>query len=555
MALEESAYRWLVAWAVIFFGFLAYANTLTGEFVWDDASSVLLHKTVQDPSKFFQLFREDQHAYGRGQGNFYRPLAAASFMADFALAYDGPKPPEGVPDVSPFLFHLTNIFWHVLAALLLFAVMTRLEVPQAVRAVMPLLYALHPLHTEAVAYISGRADSMAAAFMFAGLWCGLSKRPVVAAAFSFVFFVAALLSKESASIFPVLLALCLWLRPTDARPSGVHAVAVLAPIIAGLAVYWALRATVLRFAALDVAAASPLATRLVESLQAFALYVRLIFAPTGLHMERTLAGVPVYVAAIGALLLAACVGIVVYGLRSKRPRAALGMSWFLATWAPISGIFPLNAPMAEHWLYVPLAGFLWAAAELAWPMVASHAALRRVAGVIVAVWGAWLLGLTVDRNLDWRDNEALYTATLRANPDSLRVRYNLAVTYDDLVNNPVGAKREYEALIERYARRVEQGGAADFDEGVFEARIALGRLYYEDDDVFRAQEHFRTALQMPAASVSPDIAAEAAFGLARCYLRGGDVEAARDLFQKASEVRPDLAPEAQRLLAAGPGAK
>ena len=82
---DSHAFLWTVALLLALACVLAYANTFRGEWVWDDASSVLLHKHVRDPGKFFQLFREDQHAFGRGEGNFYRPLVSVSFMADYWL--------------------------------------------------------------------------------------------------------------------------------------------------------------------------------------------------------------------------------------------------------------------------------------------------------------------------------------------------------------------------------------------------------------------------------------------------------------------------------------
>jgi hypothetical protein len=119
-----------VALAALF----AYSNTFGSDFVWDDASSILLHEHVKDPTKFAQLFAEDQHAFGRGQGNFYRPLVAASFMLDYALSRPaGPElvGPSGVPELSPFLFHVTNLAWHLLCSLMLFALLTRLEAPDS----------------------------------------------------------------------------------------------------------------------------------------------------------------------------------------------------------------------------------------------------------------------------------------------------------------------------------------------------------------------------------------------------------------------------------------
>src|SRR5512145_2849251 len=88
---SDAGFRRLILLLLALACIAAYANTLSGAWVWDDASSVLLHKHVQDPGRFFQLFREDQHAFGRGQGNFYRPLVSASFMLDYQLS--GAPPP------------------------------------------------------------------------------------------------------------------------------------------------------------------------------------------------------------------------------------------------------------------------------------------------------------------------------------------------------------------------------------------------------------------------------------------------------------------------------
>jgi hypothetical protein len=118
--MSKSRFIWTVALLLFLACAVAYLNTLDGEWVWDDASSVLLHENVQQPGQLFQLFREDQHAFGRGQGNFYRPLVSVSFMMDYLLS-SGPKPEEygdnSLPEVSPFLFHVSQIcLWHLLCS-------------------------------------------------------------------------------------------------------------------------------------------------------------------------------------------------------------------------------------------------------------------------------------------------------------------------------------------------------------------------------------------------------------------------------------------------------
>ncbi|MBI3119017.1 MAG: hypothetical protein HYZ00_10050, partial [Candidatus Hydrogenedentes bacterium] len=375
--MTEKHFRILAPLAILLAAGVAYVNTLDGDWVWDDASSVLLNEHVQQPGYFFQLFREDQHPFGKGAGNFYRPLVAASFMLDFVLAFDSeqdhPLAPHRPADVKPLVFHLTNLLWHAAAAVLLFFLLLRLDAPRWVAVAAPLLFVTHPLHTEAIAYISGRADMMSAAFMFAGLGLALSnaratRRRIDWGAGSLCF-VAALLSKESSMIFPVLLALLIFLRPRPqplAEPVKTYYLREATPLFAAaaiLVVYALLRSTVLHFGELAEQTALPFGTRLLQTGQAFAFYLQKLFLPTRLHMEQTLAGVPTWTSAVGwaglLLILAGLVG----ARRAGHHRIALGLAWFLAAWLPISGIFPLNAPMAEHWMYVPMAGFWWALCE------------------------------------------------------------------------------------------------------------------------------------------------------------------------------------------------
>ena len=135
-SVNEVSFRWFTAALVVLLGFIAYANTFTGGFVWDDASSILLHKHVQDPAQIGQLFKEDLHAFGRGQGNFYRPLLAVSFMADYSWAFDG-RMKDGLPEPAVLPFHLTNTLLHVGAALWLLALLCRLGAPRLVWAAVP----------------------------------------------------------------------------------------------------------------------------------------------------------------------------------------------------------------------------------------------------------------------------------------------------------------------------------------------------------------------------------------------------------------------------------
>jgi tetratricopeptide (TPR) repeat protein len=541
--------------AIILAGILAYANSFLNDFVWDDVSFILRQQHAPQPYAVTPLFTEDQHAYGRGQGNFYRPLVAASYLVDFALS--GGVNPDNSMETGTTFFHLTNLAWHLAAALLLLALLRRAAAPVLVQALAPLLYVVHPLHTEAVTYISGRADPMAAAFMFAGLWFALERgsprRQWISMAASLACFVGALLSKESALIYPGLLLLFLLFQPArqlDGAPKrfAAHWTALGGAVVV-LALYIVLRATVLRFADPVQDTALPLGERIVTMLQAFALYAKLIVLPVGLHMERTIQNLGAGTTAAGlALLVLVIAALVVCTMRNQR-RAALGLAWFLLTWLPISGIFPLNAPMAEHWLYVPLAGLLWAIAE----GVAALAGRSRAAGAValvalIAAGIAWA-GLTAQRNRDWHNNEQLFRATLAQNPDSARVHYNLAVTYEDLLHNPAGAKRHYAEVLRIYDAERQQGlHAGAVDEQELESHLSLAELYAAENRCDEAAPHFRAVLEATQAENS--LHGMAAYGMGRCFLLVGEPEQARLLFERAAISLPDLKDHMKGLLGA-----
>ncbi len=547
-----------IAFAILLAGFLAYSNSFYNDFVWDDASSILRHQHVQDPSKFLQLFKEDLHAFGRGQGNFYRPLLAASFMLDYALS----RPAPG-NDPSPFLFHLSNTLWHIAAALLLLAILRRFEAPRAVCTVVPILYVLHPIHTQAVTYISGRGDPMSATFLFAALWFALwegsAYRRLIGTSVSLLAFVAGVLSKESATIFPVLLLLLASTAPLK-NTSQQQEFWLLRlkkrwiPLILAIALavaYFALRSTLLRFSDSVGSASVPLVHRLLAAMKALAVYVRLAFVPTGLHMERTLDGVPTWSAALGVLILLLLLAGFFIAAKQRQHRIVAAFGWFLISWFPISGIIPLNAQIAEHWMYVPIAGLLWALAEVVWLALEKRPFwLIQTVTACVLVVALVFLALTARRNLAWRDNETLFRDTLVKNPRSARVHFNLAVTYEDLLKNLPGARRHYEKVLELYEEKKTTGELPkdNFFVEELESHLSLGRIFLQQNEFERAGRHFMTLLRLVPNNENRVYIAEAAVGMGNVYLDMGDNENAQKFFEQAAKMNtatgsPDSPPE------------
>jgi len=543
--------------AIVLAGAFVYWNTSTGEFVWDDVSSVLIHEDVKDPSRIGQLFTKDQHAYGRGQGAFYRPLLSLTFMADYAIASWGlPARQLGrVPDVAPFVFHLSSALWHIAAAIALFGVLVRFRAPRFVQAATPLLYVVHPLHTEAVAYISGRADSMAAFFIFAGIWCALTPggtdRRITGAILAALCAGGAAFSKESGAMLPVLLLaaglVLTFTMKNDERYQGATALNFLPAALSGIVLLLYVRVRmVLDLQSESQAPDSTFGERIIETLQAVALYTKLAVLPSGLHMERTLEGVPGLLAVAGAAVLFAAIAVLVYAIRRRDANLTMAVVLALVTWFPISGLIPLNAPMAEHWLYVPLAGALWAVLLLAW-RAAGAWELRGAVAALAIAFSLYFTVVTVERNEDWQDNVSLFTATLAENPKSLRVHYNLAVTYESLEENYPAAKRHYERVIALYE---DQRTPADpLPPQELEAHISLAQMAAHDGRYQKAYERYTFALEKAALQQNAQYAGVAALGAAESLIASGRIDLAQRHLAHYSRQLPGLEAEAGRLLA------
>jgi hypothetical protein len=522
---KRAAQIWVPV-AIALIGWLVYWNAAPNEFVWDDVSSILLHEDVKDPAKVKLLFQRDQHHYGRGDGNFYRPLVSLTFMIDYWMAGGQPNHPGAAPDVDPFFFHLSSALWHIAAALCLWAVLYRAAAPSFVQITAPLLYVVHPLHTEAVAYISGRADSMAATFIFLGLWLGLSQRSrplrIAEALAAALCCAGAVLSKESGMILPLilLLAAACRLRSTETKESTATRALYFLPALTSavvLGVYAMLRTTTLNFGAGGGgnAAAPPITQRAAEAAQAFALYLKLILFPSDLHMERTLEAIPAFVTIAGFLALTLAFAIMATAWWKRSFGITLGMAIFLAAWFPISGLIPLNAPMAEHWLYVPLAGLLWAVCDLAWRIMPDSRS-RAIAITVACALGLSFVYATVVRNQDWRNGATLFQATLKQNPDSLRVRYNHAVGLE-MDGNLAGAQRHFQKVAAYYEDlHKSEGDSPLIYPQELETHLSLGNIYLELGQPESAFQHYNAVLSQARSESFFQYAAQAGLGMAKC---------------------------------------
>src|SRR6185369_2846346 len=176
-----------------------YANSLSGDLFFDDTNAILNNGWVRRVD-VVGIFTKASW-WGEGRGHGWRPVTTLTFALNAALH-----------DVAPLGYHLVNVVLHAVVSVLVFAVFARVTGAQQSAAVAALLFAAHPVHTEAVASVVGRAELLAALGFFLAwllaLWADAAAtlaRRVVHESLAVLCFFASLLAKENAlALLPVL---------------------------------------------------------------------------------------------------------------------------------------------------------------------------------------------------------------------------------------------------------------------------------------------------------------------------------------------------------------
>jgi tetratricopeptide (TPR) repeat protein len=412
--------------------FALYAPSLRNDFVWDDTALILRDPLIRSwqlvPEAFQHFLFTDATP-----SDFYRPVQRLTYLLDYA-AYI----------FQPAGYHITSILWHIgatLALLLLggellelFGVEERKR--RRIAFLAALAWAIHPVQTAAVAYISGRADPLAAAFGFLGLYCAIralraeaSRRYLLLFAAGALFLLSAL-SKETGLVFFLLWCATLVLKKNwkEFRPAAVLIVFV-------AAIYLSLRLPAEHVPVPAFRAPAPLLVRPIVVARAFAEYTGLILFPLNLHMDRDVESHPEGMTEpsirqtstrelqtiLGMLLIAAAI-YWIWRSRKQDPAIFACLVFAVITYLPVSGLAPLNATIAEHWLYLPSA-FLFLAAGLA----ISRLRIPTVAlASILFLWLIFLGARTCIRTFDWKDQRTFLNRTIAAGGDSSRMLINLA---------------------------------------------------------------------------------------------------------------------------------
>ncbi len=542
-SLESSWIRCLLL-AVI--GFAVRSPALQGQLIWDDTSLIHDNPFIKSPVLISESFRH--YLSLDGPSTHYRPVQNISYCLDYLIWNN---------DI--YGFHLSSILWHIGSGLLLYMLLLRLlpalaaganniETTRASRRfnawalVVALLWIVHPVHSAAVDYISGRADSLAFFFACAGwllfLQARLCRRVTgallyTAAALSLML---ALCSRESACIWVLLFLVYLFI--VDRQQSQRAKWIVLAVCLSLVALYGGLRhlpsATVV-----SSASGSESTTRSVLMLRALGDYGRLMVWPSNLHVERTVETpawpsaqqdltsriASSYLTLLGAVVAA----VLLFGATRKgagQRLRAFGAAWFLLAYLPISNLLPLNATVAEHWLYLPSVGFLLFLLGCSFEIPIS---LRKFALPVACLAVLALSVRSFIRSGDWVSPEMFYRHALASGSAKIRMALNLGQIY--------AAEQNY-AKAEPLLRKVVQM-SPDYPMG----QNALAHLLLSEGKREEAEQVFAVATKLAERTQAEEPRTWiAALNVAYMHYRDADIEGAHGILAKAKADYPGTWP-------------
>lgn len=446
-------------------GLVVYAQTFSFDFTHFDDNRLILDYQAQLSrlSTIPQAFTENVFRIREG-GLYYRPMLTVSFVLDTQWGRG-----------APFAYHVTNVLLHLAAACLLFLFLCDLQPHRARALFAALVFTVHPVLTQAVAWIPGRNDSLAAVFLLASFLAfrqyTATRRtaPLIA---HIACWAAALFTKETAVTLPIL---CLAAVLLIDRARSVRHVIRLLPLWALVGCGWFLA----RHAALENPPQhSPFAmlSALIEHLPALPSYVGKIVCPWPLSVFPILTDLPLWpgVLALCLLSLLAFAGF----RRQDAPALLFGLAWFVLFLLPAIAAPSISATpeFLEHRVYVPLVG-LALLFTLAFP-----GGLPGGSTVAIALAAALLCGfsaITIIHSRHFRNRTAFWEQAVASSPHAALAHNSLGYVYysDGRID---AAEREWRtALALNPAERLVHGNL-----GI----LLMNRdLYAEAEREFRAE--------------------------------------------------------------------
>jgi len=522
----------IVAGTLAVVAIACYANSLGNGFVFDDLFLIPAYSRSWTFSQLINTLLDS-----------YRPVRNASYVIDFL-----------VWGTHPFGFHLTNVLIHAVNSILVFFLVRRITPRMTIAVVAALIFAVHPIQTDAVSYVSGRRDLLFTLFYISAFHAYLIYRAQGSRKF-FVLFLGlwalSLMSKEMAVTLPLIIFIwnffSVWNEVPGAMPvrtiqaarralaqdKWLYALLGILSLAFGIYVVFIRQASGrISGGGLEYWGGSFYATALTV-LRVHAWYLKQLVYPTPIaqyfgafDISTSLFDVRV----ILALLLVG--GVIVAGAicLKKEKLIAFAVFSYFAVLLPVSQIIPHHELLADHYLYLPMMSFALFVAVVV-DLIGrrgrrSRRSVHAVVGVVILIF----VVQTVARNRDWKNELSVWEANYKSVPNSPRASYNLGGLY--MAKDP----QRSETLLKE---------SIDDDASFEPAYLALAKLYVTQKRTAEAEAMIRQGLDLidsPKKSfiIRNTLLLKSQFttSLAAAKWEEGDHQATEEILRQATVIYP-----------------
>lgn len=421
---------WVLIGVFFFLGLLIYGASLGNGFVrWDDGLLI-----YENPAIAGFNFANLKTIFTTYDPELYIPLTLLSYQFDFLIS-----------GTNAAWYHLHSLVLHILNAILVVWFLKLLTKNTWVSVLTGLLFLVHPLNTEAVAWASGRKDLLSTLFFLLSTNFYLLRKKK----WSLGCFVLALLAKVTVLTLPALLILIDYLQ---GRPINKKTLTEKLPYFA-LALIFAVIAYVGKTGVID---SSTTMEKLMIAPMSTAFYLQKMFVPTGLSVIYPLTESIDLLSARILIPLVICIALLILGLGNIRKRKALffGLAYFAIALSPSllnfsKGDFLYFA--SDRYAYIPMIGILYLVSSAAFFLWRKH--WKVVSSAVLGILCV-LSVLSVKQSLVWANSETLFTHTITYYPDAHTAHNNLGNMYRtrNEISRAIDSYNEALRLSEEYGR-------------------------------------------------------------------------------------------------------
>jgi len=466
--------------------------------------------------------------------NNWHPLTWLSHMLDYQLFA-----------ANPAGHHITNLFFHIINTLLLFFILKQMTGFSWRSAFVAVLFAIHPLHIESVAWVAERKDVLSTLFFMLTVWAYVRyvERPGIYRYLAILlFFALGLMSKPMLVTLPfVLLLLDFWplgrlhlegsLFNTD--PSGLRAVgdgnenrSGVGLIIEKIPLFILSAASVCatlyaQWSGIAPLESLPFSTRMSNALVSYISYMGKMIWPQDLAVFYPYPeSIPLWQVG-GAVLLLILITAIAVRLRRRYPYAIVGWLWYLGTLVPVAGLVQVGyQSMADRYTYLPMIGLFIAIAWIVPDLLARWRSHRIALTVLAACVIAALMTVSLFQIRYWQNSMTLFARALSVTKNNAVIETNMGASLAEQGKFGEAIGHYQEAL------RIKPND--------FEARYNLANALARQGKMEEAVSHYAGILQtQPSAA-----AVHNNMGIALSQL--GRTGEAIDHFREAIRIKPDF---------------